>query len=225
MNKLILPLLLVSALAAAPTDHDNAVVVPSLKGLVFVAAAGDLQKSGLTTAGVSLKAVPMLNEPAFQQEVSSYIGHPLTFAQLNEITSQVATFYKAQNHPLVNVVAPEQDVSTGVIQILVQEYRVGEVRVEGNRWFSDKVIAAPIRLSHGDTIDTQKLLTELDSANANPFRRVDLVYQPDAQPGYTDLVLNTKDRFPVTAYSGFDNSGTYVTGRSRWNLGATWATP
>jgi hypothetical protein len=123
--------LLASALLAASTDRDNAVVVPSLKGLVFVASQNEIQKAGLSTAGVSLAALPMLNQPAFQREVSGYLGHPLTFKQLNEITRQVAAFYKGANHPLVNVVAPEQDVSTGVIQILVQEYRVGEVRVEG----------------------------------------------------------------------------------------------
>jgi hemolysin activation/secretion protein len=123
---------------------------------------------------------------------------------------------------VVDVVAPEQDVSTGVIQIVVNEYRVGEVRVQGNRWFSDNVISAPIHLAHGDTIDSEQLLGDLDAANANPFRRVDLTYQPSSQPGYTDLVLNTQDRFPVTVYSGFDDSGTPATGRSRWNMGGTW---
>jgi hemolysin activation/secretion protein len=82
--------------------------------------------------------------------------------------------------------------------------------------------SAPISFHHGDTVDTRKLLNELDAANSNPFRRVDLVYQPSSQPGCTDLVLNTRDRFPVTAYTGFDNSGTAATGRSRWNMGATW---
>ncbi|HEY3936293.1 MAG TPA: ShlB/FhaC/HecB family hemolysin secretion/activation protein [Bryobacteraceae bacterium] len=120
------------------------------------------------------------------------------------------------------MIAPEQDVTTGVIQIVVTEFRVGEVRVQGNRWFSDNLVSAPIRLRHGDTIDGQTVLNELDAANANPFRRVDLLYQPSSQPGYTDLVLNTHDRFPLSVYTGFDNSGTPVTGRSRWNLGATW---
>ena len=153
--------------------------------------------------------------------MSAYIGQPLTFKGLTEITSKVSAFYKQANHPLVDVIAPEQDVTSGVVQIVVNEFRVGEVRVKGNRWFSDGVVSAPITLQHGDTVDSQKLLNQLEIANANPFRRVDLVYQPATQPGYTDLVLNTRDRFPFTAYTGFDNSGNPATGRSRWNLGAT----
>ncbi len=220
--KLLLPLVLIPLLAAAPPDRDNTVIVPSLKGLVFVAAPKDVLKSGVASEGISLSAVPMLNQPSFQEELTPYLGHPLTFKGLNEITAKVSAFYKHANHPLVDVIAPEQDVSSGVVQIVVNEFRVGEVRVQGNRWFSDKVVSAPITLQHGDTIDTQILLGEVDAANANPFRRVDLIYQPSSQPGYTDLVLNTRDRFPVTAYAGFDNSGTAVTGRSRWNLGMSW---
>lgn len=224
MKKFILTLLLPAALIAAPAPsaHDNTVIVPSLKGLVFVSNPKDVKKTGLTTSGISVSEVPMLKEHAFARQLSAYLGRPLTFAGLNQITGKVSAFYKLQNHPLVDVVAPEQDVSTGVIQIVVTEFRVGEVRAKGNRWFSDSVVTAPITLQHGDTVDTLKLLGELDTANANPFRRVDLVYQPSLQPGYTDLVLNTQDRFPITAYSGFDNSGTAVTGRSRWNMGATW---
>ena len=117
----------------------------------------------------------------FKQELTAYLGHPLTFKGLNEITAKVSAFYKRANHPLVDVVAPEQDVSSGVIQIVVNEFRVGEVRVQGNRWFSDNIVSAPITLQHGDTIDTQLLLGEVDAANANPFRRVDLDL-PTVQP-------------------------------------------
>jgi hemolysin activation/secretion protein len=222
MKRLLLPILLATTVLAAPPDHDTTVIVPTLKGLVFVASPRDIQKSAVATLGLSLTAVPLLNQAAFKDALNAYIGQPLTFKGLNEITSKVSAFYKKANHPLVDVVAPEQDVSTGVVQIVVNEFRVGEVRVQGNRWFSDEAITAPITLQHGDTIDTRKLLTQLDSANANPFRRVDLTYQPSGQPGYTDLVLDTHDRLPITGYAGFDNSGTAVTGRSRWNLGATW---
>lgn len=217
---LLLPLTMFSG--PIPSRQDDAVIVSSLKGLVFVANANDVKKSGLATSGISLSAVPLLNRPALRQQLSAYLGRPLTFKVLNQITSKVSTFYTHRNHPLVNVVAPEQDVTSGVIQIVVTEFRVGEVRAQGNRWFSDHIITAPISFQHGDTVDVHKLLGELDSVNANPFRRVDLVYEPSTQPGYTNLVLNTKDRLPLSVYTGFDNSGTAVTGRSRWNMGVTW---
>ena len=222
MNKIILPFLLVASLFAAPSEADDTVIVPSLKGLVFLAGSQDFKKTGVADPGISLTALPLLNQSTFKDEITGYLGQPLTLKGLTEITSKVSAFYKRLDHPMVDVVAPEQDVSTGVIQIVVNEFRVGEVRVEGNRWFSENLVASSITLQPGDTINTNQLLNELDAANTNPFRHVDLTYQPSTQPGYTDLVLDTKDRFPVTAYAGFDNSGTAVTGRSRWNMGVTW---
>src|SRR5258708_1503666 len=98
MKTLLLFLPLAIALVAAPADRDNTVIVPSLKGLVFVASPKDVQKSGLTIPGVSLAGVPTLNQAAFHQELTSYLGRPLTFKGLTEITSKVSAFYKRLNH-------------------------------------------------------------------------------------------------------------------------------
>jgi hypothetical protein len=142
MKFVAIALLLAAALCAAPTNRDNTIIVPSLKGLVFISDPKDLQKSGLATSGVSVSPVPPLNQPAIQKTFQTYLGRPVTLKTLNEITGKVAAFYKQQNHPLVDVVAPEQDVTSGVVQIVVNEFRVGEVRVKGNRWFSDNVVSA-----------------------------------------------------------------------------------
>jgi hemolysin activation/secretion protein len=198
------------------------VIVPVLKGLVFLSNTSKVQKTGSTQTGVSLGDLALLQRPGFLPQVQSYLGHALTFAQLEEITHKVVGFYRSQNHPLVNVIVPEQDVETGTVQVVVTEFRVGEVRAEGNKWFSNHVITAPIPLHAGETVDTRELLSALDTINANPFRHVNLLYEPGRQPGYTDLVLETRDRFPLRFYSGYDNSGTPVTGRNRWNLGVNW---
>lgn len=197
-------------------------VVPSLKGLVFLSKSEDLQKNGSATPGISSGAVKMLDNADFRAQMSERLGYPLTFDGLNEITHSVVAYYRQHNHPLVDAVVPSQSVQSGVIQVIVTEYKVGQVRLEGNRWFSDSIVTAPFSLHHGDTVDSAELINELDAANTNPFRRVNLVYQPSAQPGYTDVVLQTQDRLPIRVFTGFDNSGTPITGRSRWDMGATW---
>jgi hemolysin activation/secretion protein len=206
---------------APPRQNGTSEVVPVLKGLVFVSKNEDVQKNGVTAPGVNTSGVAMLGDD-FKEKMSAYLGHPLTFAGLDAITHEVIVYYRAQNHPLVDAVAPAQDVSSGVIQIVVTEFRVGQVRAEGNRWFSDEIVTAAVTLHHGDEIDSQKLINQLDAANTNPFRRVNLVYQPSAEQGYTDLVLQTQDRLPFRFYTGFDDSGTAATGRNRWDAGVTW---
>ena len=193
-----------------------------LKGLVFLGSPQEVKPNGETATGIVIRNVAMLQRTRFRAQVAPYLGQPVTFDGLNDIALLVVNFYRAHHHPLVDAVIPEQDISRGTVQIVVTEFRVGAVRVEGNNWFSTGLIETAVSLHHGDTVDSRELLSDLDAANANSFRQVSLVYRPDEEPGYTDLVLHTRDRFPVRVYGGYDNSGTPVTGRSRWSLGFNW---
>ena len=202
--------------------NENAVIIPELKGIAFVASSATVKPEGLTAPGVSLGDITLLERDDFRTQVEPFLGRPLTFGRLNEIARLVVAFYRAHAHPLVNVTVPEQNVQSGTVQIVVTEFRVGAVRVEGNKWFSDAQVAAPVTFQPGDTVDADRLLGELDAANANPFRRVDLIYAPGAKPGATDLILQTQDRFPLRVYGSYDNGGTPSTGRARWGLGFNW---
>jgi hemolysin activation/secretion protein len=199
-----------------------ALVTPTLKGLVFISDPSALRPNGIDTVGVVTTGIDMLSRPSFRNLLTPFLGKPVTFDGLTQITHTVIVYYTSHKYPLVNVVVPEQDVQNGVIQVVVTEFRVGSIRTKGNRWFPSSMVAAPLTLHHGDTINSARLLSELDAANANPFRHVNLVYEPAPQPGYTDLVLQTEDRFPLRFFSGFDNSGTAATGHNRWNAGVTW---
>lgn len=207
---------------SAQKDNSSNVVTPLLRGLVFIPDSSKLRARGIDTAGIITTGIGVLNRPSFHESMASYLGKPLTFAGLHRITSFVVGYYRSHHHPLVNVVVPEQNVEGGVVQIVVTEYRVGSVHVTGNRWFSSSAIAAPFTLRPGDTINSTRILSDLDEANANPFRRVNLIYKPDQRSGYTDLVLQTEDRLPLRFYTGFDNSGTAATGHNRWNAGVVW---
>jgi hemolysin activation/secretion protein len=211
-----------AAAASVSNPRGSALVTPALKGLVFLPDQNLLRPNGIDAEGIIATGVDMLSGSSFRDVVTPFLGKPLTFDGLHQITHSVVVYYTARNHPLVNVVVPEQNVQNGVVQIVVTEFRVGSVRTKGNHWFSNSVIAAPVTLHHGDTINSTRILSDLDAVNANPFRHVNLVYEPASQPGYTDLILQTEDRLPVRFFTGFDNSGTAATGRNRWNAGVTW---
>ncbi len=143
-----------------------------------------MQKSGLTTPGVSLSAVPLLHNSDFQDVLTSYIGQPLTFKGLNEITGNVSAFYKRQDHPLVDVVAPEQDVATGVIQIVVNEFYVGEVPRRAIAGSPTASSARPSPFNMATPLTPKR--SSAISTPPTPTRSA-TVYQPSSQPGYTDL--------------------------------------
>jgi hemolysin activation/secretion protein len=208
--------------AAVPATADDRVLTSSLRGLLFVADPASVKKDGVDTEGVNLSAVPLLDTPAFREKLAARVGHPLTLGGLREITRDAVLALRAADRPVVDVIAPEQNLRTGVIQILVTEGRLAEVRAEGNRWFSSESFTGEVRIAPGAPIPGSVLLDDLAWLNQNPFRRVDLVFARGAEPGQTDVILSTQDRRPWRVYAGYDNSGTPLTDEDRVFAGANW---
>jgi hemolysin activation/secretion protein len=197
-------------------------LLAKLVGLRLVDNAARLEPNGANGAGVMIEGLPLLDVPAVREELSAFIGGRLTFGGIDAITRAIIAWYRAHDHPFVDVAFPEQDISSGVLQGVVTEFRVGSIAVRGNVWFSTALLSDQLRIVPGDTIDARHLQEDIAWLNQNPFREVNIVAEPGTAPATTNLVLETTDRFPVRVYGGYDNSGTPVLGHDRWNLGVNW---
>jgi hemolysin activation/secretion protein len=215
---------------AEPVSRDQTVLVPELKGVVFVDAPGAVQTSGLgpetVPDGVAVQGFPLLQDPAFLARVKALVGKPLTRADLDALVRLVRAQYRLSGHPFMDVVAPPQNVQRGVVQIVVTEYRLGQVEVTGNQHFSDSLILRLGGLRTGEVLSLPRLREALDDYNRNPFLAVSAVAEPGATTGQTDVVLHVEDRAPYRAYAGYDNQGARTLGRDEWyagfNLGNLW---
>lgn len=213
--------------APAPAAGDQTVLLPTLKGLVFVAGAQALNAQGLAGAaagpsGVAAPQLPLLKDPKFVAQMRAHVGKPLRMADLKQIRNQTRAWYAAHKHPFVDVAVPPQNIDSGVIQVVVSEYRLGEVKVVGARYFSKDLILAPVDLQKGQTISLDQLQDNIDRLNENPFLGVNAEFKPGADPGTTDLTLRATDRLPVRVYAGYDNQGVPTLDRDEWNVGVNW---
>ncbi len=202
-------------------------LLPSLKGLVFVPEVSDVLVDGRPGAsGVVVEDIAMMEEGVWQERLSHYFGSRFTMADLNAVMREVIVFYREAGRPVVDVVIVEQDITAGVVQLVVVEAQLGEVRAEGAKWFKAERLAGQVRLKPGGPIDSTLLMADLAWLNNNPFRSVDLVYSPGADEGETDVVLRIDDRFPLRVYGGYEDSGNALTGENRWytgfNYGNLW---
>ncbi|MEJ1968552.1 MAG: ShlB/FhaC/HecB family hemolysin secretion/activation protein [Rhizomicrobium sp.] len=176
----------------------------------------------MSDAGVDTTEVPSLRDPAILARLEAFVGKPFSFGDLHAINRAVIAFMRSHGRPLVDVAVPAQDVTGGVVQIVVTEFRLEEIRIAHNRWFSKSAIRSGFGAARGQPIDLDRLQRDLDWVNRNPFRRVDAVFARGVATGTTDIQLDVQDRFPLRVYAGFDNSGTPATGRDRWSLGVNF---
>ncbi len=210
---------------AGPKQDDH-VILPQLKGLVLIDSTKALKPGGVpgTSGGIVVNNLPLLDDPAIQKQLQDFIGKPLTQSSVQILGQVIVNWYREKKYPFVDVAVPAgQDVTNGVVQVVVTESRLGKINARGNYWFSSDFLESQVRLAPGDRINIENLEEDKNWINQNPFRLVNIVASRGDQPGVTDLTVDTIiEKFPVRAYAGYSNSGTPSLGHDRWDLGFIW---
>lgn len=204
-------------------NPDHEVLVAQMKGLLLL---GDLEsvESNPNIEGITLKDLSLPgDESALVERLEPLIiGQALTHDKISMIKKEIISFYQQNEHPVVTVIVPEQDVTDGVLQVGVIEGKIGKVTAKGGKYFRSHRMKRKFNLESGNTIDTDQLLSDVAWANQNPFRQTNIVFTPGLVPGTTDIDIVTNDRTPVRFYIGGDNTGNHFTGRNRWYAGFNW---
>jgi len=200
--------------------NDERPLIPRLKAIVFLPgkerAVTKRDADAAEPTGIHRESLDVPAPEAFDRLAAGWLGKPLSLASLNRLVRELILFWRAHDRPVVDVIVPEQDITSGVLQLIVVEAHVGNVRVEGARWFAPPALVRQVRLKPGDRIRTSVLNADLDWLNTNSFRRITLIYTPGAEQGSTDLVLKTEDRLPVRVYLGYEDSGIEPVPSKRW---------
>lgn len=211
----------------APLPSSASVIRPALQGVLFIAEQDKLVRDGLPVSaagptGVRASGLPLLKGRAFQVAVKPYIGQPITLDLLNKVARVTLNFYRDHGQPFVDVTIPPQNINNGVVQVVVTNYRIGQVSVSGNHYFSSASIVAATGLKPGQTLSVNRLENDLSWVNQNPFRNVNAVFRPGQQTGLTDVDLETQDQVPLRFYVGYDNEGVPGLGQNEWDFGFNW---
>ncbi len=201
------------------------VILRSLKGIVIFGSPNDAKNTNVK----NMTGVQVINNELASSDPelinmynSNFIGKALTRDSLNQLILDTIQHFRKRDMPLVDAYTPEQDITDGVLKIIVINSRLGEVKVKGNRYFSTKSLMGYIRYKPNDYIRSTTLINDLSWINENPFRSVDAIYEPGSTEGTTDIVLMTRDRNPWRFYSGVEDTGTPNTGNWRWFAGFNW---
>ncbi|SDT87107.1 Hemolysin activation/secretion protein [Verrucomicrobium sp. GAS474] len=203
-----------------PVPGGTEVVVKKLRGIKFVAGKTVVPGGVPAFDGIEAEGLPFLQDEKFQAKLKQdYLGKPATFDTLNRITRDATTQYRHSDHPVVDIVVPEQDVTDGILQVAVVEGHVNQVRSEGQKWFSEEILVYRTGFRPGDRISESRVVENLNDMNRNPFHSSNVELAPGPTFGTTDLVLKTEDRFPARFYTGYDNTGNEITGQDRYNFG------
>jgi hemolysin activation/secretion protein len=216
----------VKEIAMNEVDESPESVSVELKGLILVDSKENLLAyndlvdiRGVNVSGIllpgSLSQLERTLEPI-------YLNQELTPDKIKEIKNAISRYYEEYYDPFVLVEVPAQNISSGVLQLVVVQGKVGGISVKGNKYFSSNRLMKYLHTKPGDEINLYNIQRDLDLINRNPFRRVNVIYAPGKEFGTTDLVLAVDDSRPIRVYCGADNSGVASINRQRLYAGLSF---
>ncbi len=205
-----------SAFASRPQDPTPFGV--ALKGLVIVDAhanGGKLVQHGAEGGVNTTFGGPTAQNAAMQKLLTKYVGQPLSFSLLSAIQTDVTQFYRDNGRSLVSVTVPQQEITTGVVQINVTAFVLATTQIEGADPASTAFLQRQVRVKPGQEVDTDQLLDDVNWLNQNPFRHVSVVFEPGQARDTTNLTLQVQTGRTWSGYVGMSNAGTEDTGALR----------
>ncbi len=181
-----------------------------------LAGAKDHEKKGLTLASL---------QKVLDQAVASQPAAGYTVNQMQDVAVSVQTLYRNAGYVLAAVFVPAQDVKNGEVKIQVLEGTLGAVRVEGNKHYNARAVAAPFTPVQGSTVNQTDVEARLLRLSDYPGISVFGVFTPGANVGESDLTLKVQHEKLVDVMVGFDNYGNPSDGEYRGDIGLTFNSP
>jgi len=150
--------------------------------------------------------------------VSSYRGPQQHMRDVEQARSELEKAYRQAGYPTVLVIVPQQTIENGIVRLSVVESKLGEIRIKGNRYFSDRDILERLpSLKTNILIYEPIFLQELNQANSNPDLEIAPVLALGQTPGTVDLELKINDRLPLHATLELNDRGAPQTPREQLN--------
>lgn len=201
----------------AHPELDERPIGPPLRAIVLLGPDEPLRAAA---TGVEVADGGRVEAGALRRTLAPYLATPLSRRLIAQVQAEVARLYRRAGFPFVSVSTPEQEITAGVLQLRVVEYRLGEITVRGGDAAQQRRVRDAVRAAPGQPIDAPRTLEDLDWLNRDPFLRVRPVVSPGAAPGLTDLSLTVEPRRSWRVYAGAANSGSAATGWERIFVGA-----
>lgn len=199
------------------------VLLASLKGIVFVGNKRQIRHNPVVPErGWSAKDVPILAHTSIGRLAARFLHQPVSEQSLARLRVDISLLLTSLGHPYSLVYLPPQDITNGVVQVVVEESHLGGIRVSGNRYFSRQSYLDRLPLVLNGTIDQRALNRGLKRINDNPFRAAIAEIGKGKKPLTTDVVIVTHEHFPWRFFAGASDTGTRTTGKNRFETGFTW---
>lgn len=163
----------------------------------------------------------LLSNARITELTAPYTGTRRVYGDVQKALEALEAAYRSAGYQTVHINVPEQELTQGVVRLLVSEAVIGKITVTGQKYFDEANVRAALPALQEGKVPNARLLSEnLQLANDNPARQIGVTLGVGEQEGQINAKVTVNDEDPQKFTATLDNTGAAATGRYR--TGFAW---
>lgn len=151
--------------------------------------------------------------------VQPFEGRSLSVEQLRQVADAITQLYLERGYITSRAVLANQTVTNGVVQIVVLEGSLEDIRIEGTGRLNPEYVRSRIQLGARTPLNTAELENQLRLLRADPlFENVEASLRAGSQVGQSILIVRVTEANPFTGSVGVDNYSPPSVGSERLGI-------
>ncbi|MEQ3694812.1 MAG: ShlB/FhaC/HecB family hemolysin secretion/activation protein [Thalassolituus sp.] len=149
----------------------------------------------------------------------------LSFADLEEVTTQLSLYYRQRGLFLARVQLPAQEIKNGIVFLTVMEGVLGQVEALNSNKYSESTLRSPLENEIGRAVSGGDIEESLYILNDLPGLNITGAFTAGDNPGETKLKLTVREEEAFKFLFRVDNHGSEFTGDTRFFTSMEWYNP
>ncbi|AZE52356.1 Channel-forming transporter/cytolysins activator of TpsB family [Pseudomonas synxantha] len=174
---------------------------------------------------IELKGADSLPASDRERLLKPYIGQCLGVSQLNELLKAITDYYLGKGRVTSRAYLPQQDLSSGHLQVLVVEGKLEALRSAEGSTVTERELAMAFPGKVGEALNLREIEQLVDQLNRLPSKQAQMELTPGKQVGGSDVVVKNTPQKPWRASLSRNNDGQKSTGEQQWGAGLEWDSP
>lgn len=173
---------------------------------------------------VRIKGASLLKPAALAELAARYSNRCLGVTEIEQLLADITNAYIARGYITVRAYLPQQDLTTGVLEIVVIEGKVEEIRInDGGKGSISVGNVAPGVV--GRPLNLRDFEQALDQVNRLASNNASFDIQPGTAPGDSVVVLSNAPSRTWRVGLTYDNQGSAATGKEQVGLNLSFDNP